>query len=338
MNILIIGAGWFGCHIAKILNESGVKVTIFEKDSEIFASMSGNNSNRLHKGFHYPRASITRKQCVLGFRDFKKIYPFLCKKIRNNYVAIHSKSKVSFSKYLEIMDAENLDYEIVENSYKLNNTQGIIKCNEELIDFQKAKEFFNKYFNENNINLKLNTKFNNNENFSNKLRSKFSYIIDCTACTLETNYDKNILYEPRITLLYKSNIKNFALMFMDGPFWSIYPQSDDKYTIGSVIHSRISNGLESFTEAKNLINRFGKEDLENKIINFETQILNDFDKFKKYFNFDGYYLSLATLFDSKDDERPLKLYNKNNFISILGGKIDTVIEAGNKIKAIVLQK
>ena len=37
------------------------------------------------------------------------------------------------------MDAENLDYEIVENSYKLNNTQGIIKCDEELIDFQKQK-------------------------------------------------------------------------------------------------------------------------------------------------------------------------------------------------------
>ena len=337
MKVLIIGAGWFGCHIAKILNEAGVNVTILEKDSEIFASMSGNNSNRLHKGFHYPRASITRKQCVQGFRDFKKIYPFLCKKINNNFIAIHSESKVSFNNYLEIMNTENLAYEIVENSYKLNNIQGIIKCDEELIDFHNAKDFFNKYFNENNIKLRLNTKFNINEDFSNKLESRYSYIIDCTACTLETSYDKNILYEPRITLLYKSNIKNFALMFMDGPFWSIYPQSEDKYTIGSVIHSRISNGLKSFEEANNLITSFGKVDLENKIINFETQILNDFRKFKEYFNFYGYYLSLATLFDSKDDERPFKLYNNNKIISILGGKIDTVIKAGNKIKEIVLQ-
>lgn len=336
MNVLIIGAGWFGCHIAKILNESGVNVTIFEKENEIFASMSGNNSNRLHKGFHYPRASITRKQCVSGFRDFKKIYPFLCKKIYNNYIAIHSESKISFKKYLEIMKNENLSYKIVENNYKLNNIQGIIKCDEELIDFQKAKVFFNKYFNENNINLKLNSNFNLIKNFSSKLRSKYSFIIDCTACTLDLNYDKNILYEPRITLLYKSNIKNFALMFMDGPFWSIYPQNNDKYTIGSVTHSRISNGLNSFEAAKHLMSNFGKEDLENKIINFETQILNDFHKFKQYFHFNGYYLSLATLFDSKNDERPLKIYNKDKLISILGGKIDTVIEAGNKIKEIIL--
>ena len=235
------------------------------------------------------------------------------------------------------MSAENLDYEIAVNRYKLKNTQGIIKCTEEVIDFQKAKVFFNKYFEENNINLKLNTKFNINKNFSSTYNNNYSYIIDCTACTLKTNYDQNILYEPRITLLYKSKIKNFALMLMDGPFWSIYPQSDDRYTIGSVIHSRISNGLKSFEEAKNLIRIFGKKDLENKIINFETQILNDFDKFREYFNYCGYYLSLATLFKSKDDERPLKLYKNNKLISILGGKIDTVIEAGNKIKEIILQ-
>ena len=80
-----------------------------------------------------------------------------------------------------------------------------------------------------------------------------------------------------LELLYYTKVilKILLLMFMDGPFWSIYPQSDDKYTIDSVIHSRISNGLKSFDQAKNLINSFGKEDLENKIINFETQILND---------------------------------------------------------------
>ena len=95
MKVLIIGAGWFGCHIAKILNEAGVNVTILEKDSEIFASMSGNNSNRLHKGFHYPRASITRKQCVQGFRDFKKFTLFYVKKLTTTLLqSIRIKSKL----------------------------------------------------------------------------------------------------------------------------------------------------------------------------------------------------------------------------------------------------
>ena len=36
MNICIIGAGWFGCHIACKLIEDGHKVKIFEKESTIF--------------------------------------------------------------------------------------------------------------------------------------------------------------------------------------------------------------------------------------------------------------------------------------------------------------
>ncbi len=337
MKILVIGAGWFGCHIAKTFFESGLDVTILEKEKKIFASMSGNNSNRLHRGFHYPRAQITRKQCISGFENFKKIYPFLCNKIQNNYIAIHTESKLNFNKYIEVIKEENLNYEIADNKFSLKNIQGIIKCSEEVIDFQKASKYFLNYFKINKIKLKLNHKFDINEHYTNELINKYNYIIDCTACTLKKTYDTNILYEPRITLLYKSNLKNFALMLMDGPFWSIYPQNKNIYTVGSVIHSRISNGLNTFDEALNVISKFGKNDLKTKIKNFQMQISKDFDKFNEYFSYCGYYLSLATLFDSKDDERPLNIYKNGNFISILGGKIDTVIEAGNKVRQIILQ-
>ena len=56
MKIAIIGSGWFGCHLAHIFNKKKFDVTIFEKEKEIFQGQSGFNSNRLHLGFHYPRA------------------------------------------------------------------------------------------------------------------------------------------------------------------------------------------------------------------------------------------------------------------------------------------
>ena len=70
--VLIIGAGWFGCHLFKNLNRKKYSLKIFEKNNSIFSSQSGFNSNRLHMGFHYPRASKTRHQCVNGFVNFKK--------------------------------------------------------------------------------------------------------------------------------------------------------------------------------------------------------------------------------------------------------------------------
>ena len=55
--IAIIGAGWFGCHIAlEILKLNKFKIQIFERNKDIFNGASSNNQNRLHLGFHYPRS------------------------------------------------------------------------------------------------------------------------------------------------------------------------------------------------------------------------------------------------------------------------------------------
>ena len=46
MKIAIIGAGWYGCHLALVLKEEGHDVTVFEKNSEIFRGASGYNQFR----------------------------------------------------------------------------------------------------------------------------------------------------------------------------------------------------------------------------------------------------------------------------------------------------
>jgi L-2-hydroxyglutarate oxidase LhgO len=58
--IAVIGAGWFGCHIAYQLIKKNYSVKIYEERNDIFCGASGNNQNRLHLGFHYPRSLITR--------------------------------------------------------------------------------------------------------------------------------------------------------------------------------------------------------------------------------------------------------------------------------------
>ena len=88
--IAVIGAGWFGCFIANNLIEKGYKVDVYEKENDIFSNASGNNQNRLHLGFHYPRSKKTIIQSKEGFIEFKKNLDSFSKKIPKNYYFISS--------------------------------------------------------------------------------------------------------------------------------------------------------------------------------------------------------------------------------------------------------
>ena len=133
MNICIIGAGWFGCFIGHELIKKNYSVNIYEKEKDIFLNASGNNQNRLHLGFHYPRSSITRKLSKTGFKLFKKKLSTFTKKINNNFYAIcsMSSSKINFKKYLSVMKSSKLKFKKVDlkNFTYLNNLEGVIKSN-----------------------------------------------------------------------------------------------------------------------------------------------------------------------------------------------------------------
>ena len=49
LKILVIGTGWFGCHIARKLAKNNVSIEMIEKNNSIFSSQSGFNSNRLER-------------------------------------------------------------------------------------------------------------------------------------------------------------------------------------------------------------------------------------------------------------------------------------------------
>ena len=104
--IAIIGAGWFGCHIAhqiKKLNKFDIK--LYEKEKDIFLGASSNNQNRLHLGFHYPRSKQTRLQSKNGFDKFLKHYYFLTKKIKYNIYGISDSPEtlLDYHTFLQIM-------------------------------------------------------------------------------------------------------------------------------------------------------------------------------------------------------------------------------------------
>src|SRR6185437_1524824 len=88
LRIGIIGAGWYGCHIALSLKALGFDVSVFERNNDILSEASGNNQFRLHQGFHYPRHHATRVQSRDGFMRFIERYPRLSREVPENIYAV----------------------------------------------------------------------------------------------------------------------------------------------------------------------------------------------------------------------------------------------------------
>jgi hypothetical protein len=335
--IAIIGAGWFGCHIAnEIIKFGGFDLKIFERQKEIFLGASSNNQNRLHLGFHYPRSKITRVQSKIGFKKFLKIYPFLCEKINPNIysVANNSETQIDFGTFIQVMKSEGLSFKKIdiEKKYKILGMSGSILTDEMLINPFKSKKFFEKklskflYLNQNISKIK---KIDNKYKINNEL---FDYVINSTYYQSFIEVGKKIFYEVTASIIYK-NIKKFpALTVMDGPFFTIYPYKKNYYNVYSVTHSRfsLSKNINKCEVALSKV-RKNKKILESKRNLIEKKILNYYPNFKKEFKFQKYLTCIRTINNSKYADRSFKIYFNEGLINIYSGKIDHITSASEEI-------
>ena len=335
MKIAIIGAGWFGCHLASELKNDGHSILLFEKEKDIFAGASGNNQNRLHLGYHYPRSYITREQSKKGFKLFKKNYPNFSNKIKKNLYGISNTKEniLDFPTYLQILKSSNLPFEeLDQKKHDLRNLSGLIKCEEEYISNDKAKKFFKK-------KLKHNIKYNFEVKNIIKRKKKISinnqyydFLINTTWQQFRPSKEWELSYELCLSLLYKSKKKvSKAITIMDGPFYTLYPWSDKIFNLYSVKYSRFIVTKE-FGKIKNKINKIKKNDLDLIRKKMEAEFKNYYPNFLKNYTFLKYIRTFRTIIDKKNHSRDYQINYKNRVFNVLSGKIDHIFLASKDIK------
>jgi len=323
--ITIIGAGWYGCHLALTLKNLGHQVKIFEKEQDIFLGASKKNQNRLHLGFHYPRNYLTRVQSFEGFAWFIQRYGFLTRRCPNNIYAVAANdSIVDFRTYLEIMRSSGLKFDETKKiPVKLENIEGAISVDERIIKNDAASLFFKEKL---SSSLVLGTRVNLDEpGASYELRSGSDLIIDCTWGTSKRNTSQILYFEPCIYFYYRCELRElFGLTIMDGHFFSIYPYSNEVYTITSVKHGPLGryaqhpDALERIRSCDN--DKFIGERrriFENEIRFFYPNFLNDF-------TYESVEFSVKSKLESKSDFRGCLTKRSGNFIEVFSGKIDTL--------------
>ena len=335
MKICIIGAGWYGCHIAKVLTSLDVEVSLFEKENKIFAGASGFNQNRLHLGFHYPRNHRTRLQSLLGFDRFKEEYPDLISEISNNIYAVPSlKSLMDYKTYCGIMASTGIPYFSYETPSFLNNIEGSINTNEMLISVSKAIIYFENILQE---CLKLNHEVKNiKSNVDHVLVDgvKYDYLIDCTWGHLKPN-DETFFEASLLLKMKKINDFDTAITLVDGDLWSLYPtENSDIYTLSSVLYTPLTT-KESSKEIKKEIGKLTDEYLTKVKIQIIEHAQQFFPNILDYFEFSDYQISIKTKLKGFSSDRSCYVNKTERIISIQSGKIDNIFYASNYIMKII---
>lgn len=337
-DIIIIGAGWYGCHIAKTLQYK-YNITIIEQNSEIFDNSSYYNQNRLHLGFHYSRDYNTRSLCKNNYETFKTYYGDCIDDISNNYYMISKDSILDYQTYENIFKYEGFEFDIINNDKFDNIYDKILITDEKVINSDKIKSHFIETLK--NVKIIFNTHVNSYHKINNKIIIETDsnidiscdLLLDCTYNQLELS-KLTYKYELTISLLYKkigeTNIG--AITIMDGKFWSLYPRETTKniYTLTDVEFTPVISSHDY-----SIINEFTlmEKDVSNIRDKMEDKVNSYYKDFLKDFAYESYFLSKKTKKISGSDSRDITIEEiEKNIITVNCGKIYGIFDFEKYIK------
>lgn len=326
MRIRILGAGWYGCHLAVALLEAGYDVEVHEKADRIFAGASGKIPARLHQGQHYPRSFRTREACQRHTQEFMAKYGFLTRGVPVNLYAIaEHDSFIDFNQYVATLRDE-IEFITVHDpeEHGLRNVEGAILTGERHILANDAAAYFAAKLGD---RVKLNHDTDPSKGF-------FAYTIDCTFCA---NDDAGVdRYEPCLVLLLEGPTGR-AVTIMDGPFPSLYPWQPDAglCSLSSAKWTPFSKGIRTYGEARALLDSLTVTEVETRgeaMIDSMRHFYPAIDEFRVV----DHMLSIRAMPKSAADTRLVDVSRAGSrLLRVRAGKIDAVLDAERAVKAIL---
>ncbi len=332
----IIGAGYYGCHIATSFKALGFDVTVFDGEETLLSRASGNNQFRLHQGFHYARNYRTRVQSRDGYMRFIERYPTLSDPIQHNLYAVpNNESLIDFITYRLIMTSSGIEFsEVKPELYGLDACSGVLLTDERVLRSDKARELFNLRL---QGNLRMGEQVTSVEESNHKIYlngEAFDYVVDATWGSLSV-IDHPGFYEPTLLLYYQSDMRSYALTMVDGNLCSVYPtDKEDIFTLSSVPHTPLGR-FDSMTEARSFLQGVGSELIEQKRVLMEQQISRYMPDFCEKFHYVGPQLSVKTKIMGATDDRSCYVSKQGRKFVVMSGKIDTIFYASETILSMI---
>lgn len=307
-SFLVVGGGWYGCHLTKKLLEDGLNPILYEKASHLFAGVSGCNQNRLHEGFHYARSHVTRMLCMKNYPLFMQEYGGFTKKVEPNLYCVSQESTIDFETFDLIVQDIPHKKEILER-HNIQHCQGqAFLTRERFIESKKAVSYFTKRLAR---FIQLNWKYKEDIDARN-----FDGILDCTYN--QERIIPNVHVAHTVLLLYKINtscittLKGFC--FVDGEFCSLFPY-DPKLGLYALTHVRYGT-FDTPPEQLVLVRRRMERAIQHYLPYFSTT-----------FTFAEALIVEKRKPTSPCDSRELKIKERKNITHFYCGKISGIFAA-----------
>jgi FAD dependent oxidoreductase len=342
LRLAVIGAGWYGCHLARELTAAGHQVELFEALPDVFQGASGNTQNRLHLGFHYPRSGSTRRESMKSFQQFKAAYPTLSKPMENNIYAVPEQaSLMDAESYLQIMTASGLTFEDCDcRALGLPTASAALRVPEEFLCTDEAAAFFRRTL---QTQLRVDHRIERVDDTETGVRingDDFDSVIDCTwgATTGSIGHVwPDLYFEPCITLVYRSQMSSgFALTMVDGPFFSIYPYKEDLHTLTSVTHTPIGQ-CASYQEATRLIAKQDVSSVHRIRQAMEALAVTHWPEFADRFSYAGVFFSVKTKMRSGSDARVVSVRRVGHRLFVFAGKASMIFPAADEVRRMLCE-
>jgi D-amino-acid oxidase len=349
MKIAVIGAGIFGITTALQLSKN-FEVDLFEQYDDILKSTSGKNQFRVHRGYHYPRASNTVKSLLRSESSFLREYKQATINDVNHYYCISSRdSLTTSSQYLDFLNKFNLEFTISELELLNKNAIDLcVKVKESIWDPVELKKICTNKLQTSNIKLHLNSKINES------IFKNYDYIIICTYASLNSllsdfsesklKYQFEICEKPVVSL--PDSFQKNSIVIMDGPFMSIDPfGKTGNFVLGNVVHAIHSTNVGLVPEIPEQFIPL----LNNGIVNNPS--ISNFDQFikssteflpdmKNAVHIGSMFTIRAVLpnVDSTDERPTIVRQISDKVFTIFSGKVPTCVEAADEISMLIKQK
>lgn len=325
MRIRILGAGFYGCHIADALLKEGHEVQVHEIADRIFAGASGGIPARLHLGFHYPRSRMTRAACLEHYSAFMGRYGFLTRAVPVNLYAIaRDHSLVDFDQYVSTLKGE-VEFVRVDDpgEFGLRNVEGAVLTGERHIVTDLAREHF-----EGVLDGAVMYGIRPDES----PEDEWDWTIDCTFCANSSSgVDR---YEPCLVLLLEGPTDK-AVTVMDGPFGSVYPWNEDKglVSLSSAKWTPYSKECRTWQEARDMLGGETEKLLRGRYM--IDAMAEHYPAIRDY-RIAGYRHSVRAMPLSGADTRLVDVVQQGpRLLRVRAGKIDAIIHAESIIREMI---
>lgn len=373
--IAVIGGGWYGSHIAKVLGDKNeYDITLFEKSATIFSGISGKFGIRIHAGPHYPRSPMTRKTCRDGFDKFCESYPELVNELQHSIYAIGQKdvdgnpSKVSTQQFRKVCREFRFRSEVDCNDYGYDTNEVLAAFNVEepcAILGERLRTIFEKYLKKANVTTKCNFDVTILEKTDNGImvgndhsQELFEHVINATSyqeLLPKKGLPLNIktVYQICLGVVYEDQCpseKPISFIVMDGWFPCLMPYDDrndseakqplKKYVI---THGKwtILASYDDIREAQDVFNNIDDAFIVKHVKEpTELYIKKSWPGFGKRFQYKSWVGSVLAKMTTNTEFRGAITFQdqSTNVIYVFPGKITNIFDAEQEVLSIIKQK